>query len=88
MRLVKGLFANLISTSQLCDQGFSIKLRKDRCKVFNKKHKVILSGTRLFANYYHWDSEIFVCNLLKTDEANLWHKRLDHLSIFTICVEI
>lgn len=86
--LVKGLSANLISISQLCDHYFSVKFRKNRREVFNHKNKVILSGTRLSNNCYHSDSEIAICNLSKTDEAILWYKRLGHLGISTICKAI
>lgn len=52
-RLVKGLSTNLISISELYDQGFSVNFSKDKHEVVDKKSKVILSGTRLSQNCYH-----------------------------------
>lgn len=37
--LVEGLIANLISTSQLCDQGFKVSFNKGECVVTNKEHE-------------------------------------------------
>ncbi|KAL0560690.1 hypothetical protein IC582_001101 [Cucumis melo] len=84
VRLVQGLSANLISTSQLCDQGYKVNFSKDRCNVLDGQNKVFLSGTRLSDNCYHWDAEVTLCNLSKVEEAGLWHKRLGHLGGATI----
>lgn len=53
VKLGKGLSANLISISDLCDQGYSISFSKDRCNVMNSQNQVILNGTRLSDNCYH-----------------------------------
>ncbi|KAA0058506.1 flocculation protein FLO11-like [Cucumis melo var. makuwa] len=84
VRLVQGLAANLISISQLCDQGYQVSFSKDRCNMLDGQNKVFLSGTRLSDNCYHWDAEVTLCNLSKVEEAGLWHKRLGHLSGATI----
>ncbi|KAA0062990.1 gag-pol polyprotein [Cucumis melo var. makuwa] len=84
VHLVKGLSANLISINQLCDQGYLVSFSKNICNVINNQNQVILNGTRLSNNCYHWDSERNMCNLSKTKEANLWHKRLGHISGSTI----
>ncbi|KAA0033176.1 Peptidase aspartic, catalytic [Cucumis melo var. makuwa] len=55
-------------------------LLDDRCNVIDSQNKVSLSGTRLSDNCYHWDSEVNICNLLKSEEASLWHKHLKHIS--------
>ncbi|KAA0055020.1 gag-pol polyprotein [Cucumis melo var. makuwa] len=78
--LVQGLSANLISISQLCDQGYQVSFSKDRCNVVDSQNKVFLSGTRLSNNCYHWDLEVNLCNLSKAEEAGLWHKPLEHIS--------
>lgn len=46
--LVKGLSTNLISISQLCDQGFNIKFLKGRCFVTNKDETIIMTSTRSY----------------------------------------
>lgn len=53
VRFVKGLSANLISISQLCDQGFSVRFSKDRCEVYNHENNVILRGTKLSNKCFH-----------------------------------
>ncbi|KAA0037284.1 gag-pol polyprotein [Cucumis melo var. makuwa] len=80
VQLVQGLSANLISISQLCDQGYHVSFSKDRCNVIDSQNKVCLSGTRLSDNCYHWDSKVNMCNLSKSEEASLWHKRLGHIN--------
>ena len=53
VRLMQGLSANLISISQLCDQGYQVSFSKDRCNVLNSQNNVFLSGTRMSYNCYH-----------------------------------
>ncbi|KAA0032632.1 Peptidase aspartic, catalytic [Cucumis melo var. makuwa] len=80
VRLVQGLSTNLISISQLCNQGYHVSFSKDRCNVIDSKNKVCLSGTRLSDNCCHRDLEVNMRNLSKSEEASLWHKRLGHIS--------
>ncbi|CAM8886505.1 unnamed protein product [Rhodiola kirilowii] len=44
--LVKGLQANLISISQLCDGEHHVQFTHDECVVLNKKDKPVLTGRR------------------------------------------
>ena len=44
--LVKGLTANLISISQLCDLGFKVNFSKSECLVINEKQEVVMKGVR------------------------------------------
>lgn len=88
VRLVKGLSVNLISINKLCNQDFSVKFIKEEFLVFDKENKVILSGTWLSDNCYDWDSEMSICNMLKSNEANVWHRCLGHISVLTICKTI
>lgn len=64
VRLVEGFSANLINISQLCDQGFQVSYSRYKCEVLSKGECIVMSGTRLFDNFYHWDpySEKSVCN--------------------------
>ncbi|KAA0040705.1 retrovirus-related Pol polyprotein from transposon TNT 1-94 [Cucumis melo var. makuwa] len=84
VQLVQGLSANLLSISQLCDQGYQVSLSKDRSNVLDSQNKVFFSRTRMSDNCYHWDAEVNLCNLSKVKEAGLWHKRLGHLGGTTI----
>ena len=50
--LVKGLTANLISISQLCDQGMEINFSKLECQITDKKGEVHMRGTGSKDNCY------------------------------------
>src|SRR3954469_20652101 len=52
--LVKGLTANLISISQLCDQGYQVNFTKAECVVTNEKREVVMRGVRSKDNCYLW----------------------------------
>jgi hypothetical protein len=54
--LVKGLTTNLISISQLCDQGLNVNFTKTECLVTNAKNEVIMRGVRSKDNCYMWIS--------------------------------
>jgi len=56
--LVKGLTANLISISQLCDQGLNVNFTKTECLITNKESEVIMEGVRTKDNCYMWNSQI------------------------------
>src|ERR1044072_3518398 len=70
--LVKGLTANLISISQLCDMGFTVNFTKTECLVINDEQAVIMRGVRSKDNCYLWESENptlpFVCSTDKDEE--------------------
>ncbi|MCH82370.1 gag-pol polyprotein, partial [Trifolium medium] len=83
--LVKELTANLISISQLCDQGLSVNFTKTRCVVMNAKEEVLMKGIRTKDNCYLWvpqESEISsTCLTSKEDNVKLWHQKLGHLHL-------
>jgi hypothetical protein len=54
--LVKGLTANLISISQLCDQGLEVKFTKSECLVTNVLGEMMMKGIRSKENCYVWMS--------------------------------
>ena len=83
--LVEGLTANLISISQLCDQGLNVKFSKSECLVTNNDKKVLMKGTRSKDNCYMWTSQK-KCQMpkgliSKDEEVKLWHQRLGHLNL-------
>lgn len=49
---VKGLSANLISISQLYDQGLKVNFNKYECMVTNEKDEAIMKGSRSKDNFY------------------------------------
>jgi len=54
--LVKGLTANLISISQLCDQGLIVNFNEPECQITDKEGEVLMKGTRSKDNFYLWVS--------------------------------
>jgi len=73
--LVKGLVSNLISISQLCDQGLEVKFNKTECLITNKKGGVLIKGSRSKNNCYRWvpyqKDQIF-------EQARMLIQRLEH----------
>ena len=82
---VKGLTANLISISQLCDQGLKVNFTKSECLVTNEENAVVMKGTRSKDNCYLWNSleagGLTSCLMTKEDETKLWHQKLGHLHL-------
>jgi len=52
--LVKGLTSNLISISQLCDQGTNVNFSKSECLVTDEKREVVMRGIKSEGNCYLW----------------------------------
>jgi len=73
--LVKGLTANLISISQLCDQGLSVNFSKSECLITDEKGNVSMKGTGSKDNCYLWVSQekalLPSCMLSKDEEVKL-----------------
>ncbi|CAH9089121.1 unnamed protein product, partial [Cuscuta epithymum] len=86
---VKGLKFNLISTSQLCDNGYNVTFSKDICLIRDVKNdKTVLTGRRKKDMYIvDWSSaKEGICLVTKAD-SNLsweWHNKLSHLNFKTI----
>jgi hypothetical protein len=79
--LVKELTSNLISISQLCDQGFNVQFTKEECVVMNGENKEVMRGARSKDNCYLWEPEVSnyssMCVLAKEEkEVKLWHRTL------------
>ncbi|MCH95552.1 gag-pol polyprotein, partial [Trifolium medium] len=83
--LVKGLTANLISISQLCDQGLKVNFTKSECLVTNDKGDVLMKGVRSKDNCYLWvpqeAADLSTCLISKEDEVKLWHQKHGHLNL-------
>ncbi|KAK2428718.1 putative mitochondrial protein [Trifolium repens] len=83
--LVKGLTANLISISQLCDQGMRVNFTKSECLVNNEEGELVLRGTRSKDNCYLWmpqeEALTSTCLVTTEDEVQLWHQKLGHLNL-------
>ncbi|KAK2456170.1 gag-protease polyprotein [Trifolium repens] len=72
---VKGLKVNLISISQLSDQGLKVDFTKNECLVTNDKGEVLMKGTRSEDNCYLWvphkTTKPTTCPVSQIDEARL-----------------
>ncbi|KAK2390880.1 gag-protease polyprotein [Trifolium repens] len=83
--LVKGLRANLISISQLSDQGLKVDFSKNECLVTNDKGELLMKGARSEDNCYLWvpqeTTQSTTCLISQEDEARLWHQSYEHLSL-------
>ncbi|XP_062106271.1 uncharacterized protein LOC133817703 [Humulus lupulus] len=75
---VKGLKANLISISQLCDADYTVSFNKTRCLV-SFDGCSILTGSRIADNCYALSTQI-KCQRVFLDKPDLWHYRLGHLN--------
>ena len=55
---MKGLTANLISISQLCDQGLLVNFSKSECLVKDKKDDILMKGIKYKDNGYLWEPQV------------------------------
>jgi hypothetical protein len=73
--LVKGLVSNLISISQLCDQGLEVNFTKTECHVTDRVGKVLMKGIRSEDDCYIW----VTCEEHQISEQNtMLNKKLKH----------
>jgi hypothetical protein len=80
--LVKGLTVNLISISQLCDQGYKVEFTKGGCVVLNGSNQEVMRGDRSKDNCYLWKSKDSInppkCPLTKGEqEGKVGHGKRD-----------
>ncbi|VFQ83161.1 unnamed protein product [Cuscuta campestris] len=77
--LVQGLQVNLLSISQICDQGLEVTFTQQKCRVKDKNKLVVLEGDRTTDNCYKVTPNVLCFPASKRD-ARLWHYRLGHLN--------
>jgi len=81
--LVDGLEHNLLSISQLYDNGYDVMFGKANCIVINKDNKfIVFKGKRVEnvykINFYELVDQKVICLLSMNDKKWVWHKRLGH----------
>ncbi|XP_021753741.1 uncharacterized protein LOC110719144 [Chenopodium quinoa] len=86
--LVEGLKHNLLSTSQFCDKGNSVRFTSNKYIIIhNYTGNIILEGTRKGNTYVVDLNEVpnssLTCLSVIENNPLLWHKRLGHAS-FTL----
>jgi hypothetical protein len=72
---------NLLSVSQMCDQGHKVTFNSQKCEIRKEDSgKLIVTAARTSSNIYVL-SEIGneKCCLGKEDESWLWHRRMGHI---------
>jgi hypothetical protein len=72
---------NLLSVSQLCDQGHKVTFNTQECEIRKEgSGKLVATAARTSSNIY-----VLIeignekCCLVKEDESWLWHKRMGHI---------
>ena len=84
--LVDGLMHNLLSISQLSDNGYDIIFNQNSCKVVSQKDGTILFNGKRKNNIYkiklfELKSQNVKCLLSINNEQWIWHRRLGHVSM-------
>ena len=80
--IVKNLKHNLLSISQLCNEGYKIKFEKDKCHIVDNNSTIIFEGIRK-KNIYILSMKVSndnLCLLANTSDHWIWHKRFGHLN--------
>ncbi|CAM8893232.1 unnamed protein product [Rhodiola kirilowii] len=85
--LVEGLKVNLISISQLCDDGLHVSFTHDSYHVWDKEGDTLMRGSRAANNCYLIDSAGTVaassCLSRQGNKMTLSHRRVGHLTLQT-----
>ena len=82
---VDGLKHNLLSVSQMCDEGTEVVFSSKECVVRDlDTSKTIVKGKRTPRNLYVLKNCKDKCYLSKSLEKWLWHRRLGHPSFSQI----
>jgi hypothetical protein len=78
-----GLKHNLLSVSQMCDQGKNGIFHSRGHKVMDANTgKIVVKEVKTLGNVYVLEEGKEKCCSGKTDESWIWHRRLDHLSFY------
>jgi hypothetical protein len=87
--LVEDMKHNLLSVSQMCDQGHKVTFYSQKCEIIKEgSEKLIAIAVRTSRNIYVL-SEVGneKCFLGKEDESWLWNRRMGHIH-FNILVKV
>src|SRR3954465_14737860 len=84
--LVEGLKHNLLSISQLSDNGYDIIFNQKSCKVVSQKDGSILFTGKRKNSIYKTDlqdlkNQKVTCLMFVSEEQWVWHRRLGHASL-------
>lgn len=79
---VEGLTSNLISISQLCDEGLDVQFDNKQC-IITKDQAEYLVGRRS-ANECYLVTPTVTCNFVKLTSAEIWHQKLGHTNYINL----
>jgi len=78
---VDGLKANLLSISQICDNGLNVLFTKYECEILDGGGDCMYIGVRTADNYYGITPSISnKCFSAKINQVDFWHQWLGHAS--------
>ena len=79
--LIENMKHNLLSVSQMCDQGHILTFTSKDCKIRKEKSgKLVAIASKTPNNIYMLDEmKRERCYLGKEDESWLWHRRMGHI---------
>ena len=76
---IKGLKANLLSITQICDEDFLVQFSKKGCVILSEDGVQVLKGLRTTDNYYGVVPKSNVsCQSAQVNLLELWHQRCGH----------
>ncbi|XP_024019817.1 uncharacterized protein LOC112091153 [Morus notabilis] len=82
--LVKGLKANLISISQLCDQELFVSFSKNKCRVMDEEENCVMEGSRSSYNCY---MSIHPLSYFKTTKEEIEVESIGGRKYIFVCVD-
>jgi hypothetical protein len=79
--LVEYMKHNLLSVSQMCDQGYKVTFDSQKCEIRKDGLGKLIATTAITSSNIYVLSEIGneKCCLEKEDESWLWHRRMGHI---------
>ena len=76
---IKGMKANLLSITQICDEDFLVQFSKKGCVIINEKGIQVLEGNRTSNNCYGVIPTAPISSRsARVDMLELWHQRFSH----------
>ena len=78
---VNGLKANLLSISQMCDNGLNVLFTRYECEILDGGGDCMCISVRTADNCYGITPSISnKCFSAKINQVDLWHQQLEHAS--------
>ena len=78
---IKGLKANLLSITQICDEDFIVQFSKKECIIIDEEGIQVFEGNRTTDNCYGVvPTAPILCRSARVDMLELWHHRFRHVN--------